>query len=151
VPSTRRTTRRLLLAASKWSATLLTILTLSAAAYSYREPLTLVNGNNIYTLERGQFQIIYRPDDPKSLHMTFGRGWFTGMSPRRWPDWGFDNIERVAWVELPPFWLAAFPALPAGLFWWRDRKRNQHGCPRCGYDLSGLRPQSPCPECGTPQ
>jgi len=61
------------------------------------------------------------------------------------------NINETMFV---PLWFAIAPAALATLFAWRQdamARRRRHGveCPKCGYDIRGLPPSSPCPECGT--
>lgn len=34
------------------------------------------------------------------------------------------------------------------ILWWQTRRRPPSSCERCAYDLDGLPPGSPCPECG---
>ena len=47
-----------------------------------------------------------------------------------------------------PLWTAPLAALGVALSELRARRRALPGqCPRCHYDLSGLPPGSPCPEC----
>ena len=58
---------------------------------------------------------------------------------------------RTLWHLDIPLWLpfAAFATLT--FLSWRThlrRKHAPHACPHCHYDLSGLAPQSACPECG---
>jgi hypothetical protein len=43
--------------------------------------------------------------------------------------------------------LAALLWRPTALEWWRTFWRRT-GCPTCGYSLTGLLPNAPCPECG---
>jgi hypothetical protein len=65
------------------------------------------------------------------------------------------SIEHGVWGELwvfIPLWLPlAFTAVPT-TFAWRThilrRRRHLHLCPSCRYDLRGLPPGTPCPECG---
>jgi hypothetical protein len=56
------------------------------------------------------------------------------------------HIEMPLWI---PAALLAALALP---MWWsvlhRRRAARAGTCPRCRYDLSGLPPGAPCPECG---
>jgi hypothetical protein len=55
--------------------------------------------------------------------------------------------ECYAWL---PLWIPAGVVLPITLLAWTSgsrRKRLLRACPSCGYDLSGLPPGSPCPEC----
>jgi hypothetical protein len=55
-----------------------------------------------------------------------------------------DSITLPLWM---PF--AAF-ALPSVWLLWPHLRLTRHGhCPRCHYDLRGLPPNSPCPECGS--
>lgn len=51
-------------------------------------------------------------------------------------------------VPLWPFPLAACGLGLYGHYAVRRARRGRHGCPTCGYDLSGLPAGAPCPECG---
>lgn len=91
------------------------------------------------------------------------------MSPLRWPRDGWDIALNPAqpFVWLPwlhhespsshridmPLWVVLAPALaPSAIFAWRQARRRARGeCARCAYDLRGLPPGAPCPECGTPR
>jgi hypothetical protein len=49
--------------------------------------------------------------------------------------------------EIPlPYVAAPFAAFAVWL-WFRDRRQDLGGCPRCGYDVSAM-PSGVCPECG---
>ena len=54
------------------------------------------------------------------------------------------------WILVVPYWLPlATSALPAAFLLWWDRRGIPPGlCPHCRYNLQGLLPNSPCPECG---
>jgi hypothetical protein len=52
------------------------------------------------------------------------------------------------WFPLQLWPLLLAPATVCMLGWWRGWHRHRPGhCPSCRYDLSGLPPGSPCPEC----
>jgi hypothetical protein len=56
------------------------------------------------------------------------------------------------WYLEVPLWIPAVLCAPISILTWRTHiRRRAHAawrCPACGYDLSGLRPASLCPECG---
>jgi hypothetical protein len=57
-----------------------------------------------------------------------------------WPGFALNTIfyAALAWI----LW-----QIPLALR--RHRRRRAGRCTRCNYDLKGLPPGSPCPECGT--
>jgi hypothetical protein len=69
------------------------------------------------------------------------------------------NLGACRALPVRPIWpgVAADTAVYAGVWWLlllapgqlRRRLRRRRGrCTRCGYDLTGLTPGAPCPECG---
>lgn len=88
-----------------------------------------------------------------------------GPSTRTWIQFGRAEVAGVRWAPRLslydganwyasiPLWLP-FLALSAPCFalWhrhFRDRAAARLGaCPKCNYSLTGLAPNSPCPECG---
>ncbi len=67
------------------------------------------------------------------------RWWFQSYRSAR-QDW------RCIPLWLPP--IAAFALLEATRVLVRAQRRARNQCPRCAYNLRGLPPASPCPECG---
>jgi hypothetical protein len=66
----------------------------------------------------------------------------------RWmPDYEWStNLKTLAIPIWIPFLVAA---APTAYLWWHDRRGGGAGlCPKCRYDLTGLAPDAPCPECG---
>jgi hypothetical protein len=55
------------------------------------------------------------------------------------------------WFVEFPLWFPPAVAMALTLCAARSQRRGGAGhlCPACGYDLSGLPPGSPCPECAT--
>ncbi len=48
-----------------------------------------------------------------------------------------------------PIWIPLLVALTASFFFWRACRKSSVGrCSKCDYDMTGLRPQAACPECG---
>lgn len=89
------------------------------------------------------------PGDPAplGLNWTFQR-WGVGSFP--WlPRWRFGRSDQVVIPLWLPFTVAA---IPTAVLFYRDRpaaRRAREGkCVTCGYDLRGLAPGAPCPECG---
>lgn len=68
-----------------------------------------------------------------------------------WPSWSFTPwYERVQ----VPVWVLVFPALVITMAAWRINMLARRGtltplCRKCGYDRTGLSPETVCPECGT--
>jgi hypothetical protein len=106
-----------------------------------------------------------------STYIWLRRGWHFQPSPDvtfGWPApkgnpptpswrWGFQRSDLPMYGKSDAVSLL-YPALlttaPAVLFWradiraWRRERRGL--CGKCGYDLSGIAAESPCPECGSP-
>lgn len=63
-------------------------------------------------------------------------------------DWRVDS--NVKYLRVPLWMPGLLFATTSSIAWRLDRRdrRRGHRCPFCGYDLAGLAPSSPCPECG---
>jgi hypothetical protein len=144
--------------AMRWGAPVL--VALSVAAY----PLTHRGYHIIYggfapcyyiSLHQGAIAIGYT-----SLPgVRFEPGWSVQHGSQRhpwryaaWPhlrtqDFLFQGRDTSLWL---PLWIPALIALALTFAAWRSHGRTNRGaslCPSCNYDLSGLPPGSPCPEC----
>lgn len=73
---------------------------------------------------------------PLEYHYWGSAPIFTGWNSLRWSV----NIDLI------------WPLFVAGVFaivvWWRTRLVRDGTCARCSYDLRGMPPGAPCPECG---
>ena len=76
-----------------------------------------------------------------------------GMGPSR-PMWGLEWEETTTrnFVIVPLWWLWALPLAYTVFFYrkygGRTNAMSSRRCTVCGYDLSGLPENAPCPECG---
>ncbi len=71
---------------------------------------------------------------------------------RWWFEAGTWDYGRVFYFYIP-LWVPVFFSLVATAFAWRTdsrhfRRARSGLCVACGYDRTGLAPESPCPECG---
>jgi hypothetical protein len=96
-----------------------------------------------------EMQKVPSPAPPHVLLME--NGYPVGAA--RLPGGGRRKSAKIdTWWGRVPLWpLVATPVLLSGWAWWRRLAlRRVSGCPSCNYDLTGLPPGSPCPECAAP-
>ena len=68
----------------------------------------------------------------------------------RFAPWPTLDADQSGWVAKIPLWMLPFALiLPAAYAFARDRL-IPNSCLHCSYPLTGLAPNSPCPECGKP-
>ena len=60
-------------------------------------------------------------------------------------------VRGAAWPRFAGDALAAVGVLTMLLRWRPALLASGPCCPRCHYDLSGIPPDAPCPECGWPR
>ncbi|HMN40084.1 MAG TPA: hypothetical protein PKE29_04510 [Phycisphaerales bacterium] len=76
------------------------------------------------------------------------------------PDARFRAVVENVYIPLAPAWPGfAVDAIAFGMLAWlvvrgpsmtrRWLRRRSGRCLKCGYELTGLAPEAPCPECGT--
>jgi hypothetical protein len=73
-----------------------------------------------------------------------------------WPSaWQYEHKQRGTYSHTNLYRFPLWPIAAGGwtltaLVWWMSRgaaRVKAGACPSCRYDLSGLPPGSPCPEC----
>ena len=146
----RHRTRRVL----KWAvpALVAALIIANAASESWHLACYRASGFELSIVARAAWFKWHDPHDPlfggsASSYWSLGRNtnnsgsWFGSPGVTTTPHY------RLVYV---PLWLPTLvAALPAGILWLCDRRRLRRGlCPACGYNLSGLPPAAPCPECG---
>jgi hypothetical protein len=97
-----------------------------------------------WRLEHGRLLIEHRPVpvNPQRFYIAANR---EGLRFR--PDWRFSGPTE--WMINVPLWMPLAACCATTAWGWRRPKRGLGRCP-CGYDLKGLKPDAPCPECGSP-
>jgi hypothetical protein len=67
--------------------------------------------------------------------------------------WWFESMSgpggQVGTVGIP-LWMPLAAMIAAGAWLAFQHRRRSGHCPKCDYDLAGLEPGAPCPECGRP-
>ena len=99
---------------------------------------------------------------------SLGVYWYIGVSPRATvlamtssagPFYVLPQPVKFVWLYYMPedpstgglgvaLWIPAAGLLGYGWCLWRQSRDLRGHCRRCRYDLSGLPPGAPCPECG---
>ncbi len=103
-------------------------------------------------LFRGQILVQWSSDTPVTPWFGKFTAAYYPSAIRPWFDW---KSTPGDWSLATPTWLPASISLLITATAWRldtlaCRRANKHLCPKCNYTLTGLPPNSPCPECGTP-
>lgn len=94
-----------------------------------------------------------RPDDLRPDSLEPGLRVWKG-DPEMPFNWGFDYYASTyEQIVVIPLWCPAMISLAVFAFVWRldgrgARRIRRGHCPTCNYNLSGLPPGAPCPECG---
>jgi hypothetical protein len=110
-------------------------------------------------LWRGQVRLWHSRDTGPAWDAWYG--WSCRLLSRPGQDWSLDwgsslsfrassRIAHIIWI---PLYAPVPPVLIVSALAWRRHQsaRRPHVCPSCHYDLSGLPPGSPCPECAHTQ
>ena len=128
------------LLATLWSASIISTLSYGRDSNWVIRQVSIESGCISITRERYSPSMIV--NGRHGLHARLG------VRPLRWRPFGtmFSDGDLVLIV---PLWIPlAAAAIPTAWLLYRDRRAARTGhCP-CGYNLTGLAPDAPCPECG---
>jgi hypothetical protein len=138
------TKRRFASRGLRWTLLSLTVVLVLAIPASFWSPYVVLPGALI-ALDSAIVEVSYNPG--------WGRdGWVAGWGEWRYLfQWRPRFVQlRSGWYFLLPLWIPlAASGLLTGVTWWRWwTAAAPGGCAGCGYDLKGLAPNTPCPECG---
>jgi hypothetical protein len=144
----------------RWGGASLFLLTLVAIAVTFFRAGSVTRsstaGASCVSVSRGRLTVVYDvPDGPASAPTWYGGTWKAseGMFvPRRdaLNGWYYSHEGRTYEVHSPLWPLAVIGLLLFGTGTvLRRRSWPKTICRKCRYDLSGLAPGSPCPECAT--
>lgn len=121
----------------------------------YHAELVAARGLPFYSraqLARGQLVIdILTPEPDGSRSGWANTGLHVQPATSPWPQWSFRRQKFPTELIITiPLWPAILVFAFTTRWSWRTIRREPTPgrCPRCRYDLSGLPPASPCPECG---
>lgn len=130
----------------KWSAIVLSAVTLVVWVGSAWWAVFYLHANSMQFVAAGGGRLTVSWDPAPRFNPAVG-----SWSVERWTEpfvwWG-------VWASTKAFAIPLWNPLPFTLgaafyLWRRDRRARLPGhCPACGYDLAGLSPGGPCPECG---
>jgi hypothetical protein len=113
------------------------------------------SANAYVQLIRGRLGVTWHtPVTPRPPFTQFS-AFPVGDVPEATPSWaeallwqGAIRPGQPSWEFWAPLWLLGLAVgLPSVLAWVAHRRAPRTGCHTCNYDLSGLPPGSPCPEC----
>lgn len=141
-----------------WACAALATLIVLAYAANGRWRYKRNGARSITEIVHGVVHLHWNPRRTDSSLLWNGWSLWPVEPQRRWiyRPWAYDRGTNGigGWrFLLFPFWPAALPPLliatALGLRRRRSRLRLRAGaCTNCGYDLRGLAPGLPCPECG---
>jgi hypothetical protein len=101
--------------------------------------IVIIRNNPFPVSSGGWWWRMVRPSDAAA------DSWTKSLQPRlrRYRSGAVDQREIAI-----PLWMAAAPAMPlCAMAWFAHSSKTPRACGSCRYDLSGLPPGSPCPEC----
>src|SRR5688572_29056352 len=118
----------------------------AVGAYTPRVALIAVGGRiEIGWMSPPRWLPEVRYFDPQINKQKPFQWWFEA-----WQDnFGSGRTYQINWVAIPIWLLALIAGTLTLLIGRRDSRRLPHACRKCGYDLTGLPAERPCPECGT--
>lgn len=124
----------------RWAGLILTLLILAV----YAANLPFYSGSSLgpnwrWRMEHGRFLVARSSVESRESFYIAPNS--EGLRFR--PDWRFTAGD---WRVNIPLWIPFLLVAGATAAAWRPRRRA--GCPRCGYDMTGLPAAAVCPECG---
>lgn len=134
----------------RWSGTVLSVLLLALWFHSGWYTSVVQVWRLSMVAWHGELSLVWIPAGVTPLNV--GPAVYRDVRRRGGPwEWWYHydpRTARAATLMVPLWWPIVLVAAPTGVAWWRSRRGAPKGCPRCGYDLTGLAKGSRCPECG---